>query len=53
MPYQIPAGVVYNLYLLIDTGLRNLVHYNAKPTATVHDIFYKELNPIPTPALIR
>lgn len=52
MPYMVPAGINLNLYLWIDTGIRAAIEYDAKPTAPVSEIFYKELNPIPSPALV-
>lgn len=52
MPYQIPDGVNYILYLLMDVGIRSKIVYDPKPTADVHPILHKELNPIPQPPLI-
>jgi hypothetical protein len=52
MPYMIPTGVNYKLYLWIDTGVRAVNEYAVKPTAAVSYLFYKELNPIPNPALV-
>jgi hypothetical protein len=52
MPFMIPAGVKFVLRLWINIGTRAVNVYDPKPTAVVNNIYYKELNPYPAPALI-
>lgn len=52
MPYEIPYGVNYTLYLLIDIGLRNVVQYKPKVTASVNSPFAQAVSLLPSPGLV-
>lgn len=49
---MIPSGVKYVLRLWVEIGQRAVNIYDPQPTAVTNTIYYKELNPYPTPPLI-